>query len=178
MSQVATSEAKFFDLHTTGIGYLHRIREVQVRRGKPFMACDISALHGSADDVEYTRIDCRVSGEAADKLVRRCWEAVNTEKKVLVAFRIGDLWIDPFLYEKGEKKGQPGASLKGRLLFLAWIKVDGELVYKAKPKDEVDASDDGQQNDDSVQPSSTPAQQGEASQSDPEPAPREAAGSF
>ena len=52
-----------------------------------------------------------------------------------MSFRIGDIWTDCFIYEKGDKKGQPGASLKGRLLFIGWIKVDGDTVYQAKPKD-------------------------------------------
>lgn len=57
---------------------------------------------------------------------------------MLAGFRIGDIWADAFTYEKGDKKGQPGASLKGRLLFISWIKVDGETVYEAKPKDSAD----------------------------------------
>ena len=121
----------YFNLHTQGIGYLNRIREVPIRRGQPFLACDIAALHGAANAVEYTRFDCKVSGAEAERLIRRCMEAVRAEKKVLLAFRIGDLWVDPFLYEKGERQGQPGASLKGRLLFIEWIKVDGVLEYKA-----------------------------------------------
>ncbi|EML6089314.1 DUF3577 domain-containing protein, partial [Pseudomonas aeruginosa] len=42
-------EAKYFDLHTTGIGYLNRIREVPIRRGEPFLAATVAALHGAAD---------------------------------------------------------------------------------------------------------------------------------
>ena len=139
MSNSHTSETKFFDLHTTGIGYLNRIREVKPRgKGKPFMAVAIAALHGSADEVEYSYIDCNVVGTDAEKLIRRCQEAVDTGKKVLAGFRIGDIWADAFTYEKGDKRGQPGASLKGRLLFISWIKVDGETVYEAKPKDSAD----------------------------------------
>ncbi len=126
----------YFNLHTQGIGYLNRIREVPIRRGQPFLACDIAALHGAANAVEYTRFDCKVSGAEAERLVRRCMDAVQAEKKVLLAFRIGDLWVDPFLYEKGEKQGLPGASLKGRLLFIEWIKVDGALEYKAPARQE------------------------------------------
>lgn len=48
-------------------------------------------------------------------------------KPATVKIRIGDLWIDPFFHEKGEKQVQPGARLKGRLLFIEWIKVDGVL---------------------------------------------------
>lgn len=129
----------YFNLHTQGIGYLNRIREVPIRRGQPFLACDIAALHGAADAVEYTRFDCKVSGAEAERLIRRCMDAVQAEKKVLLAFRIGDLWVDPFLYEKGERQGQPGASLKGRLLFIEWIKVDGVLEYKAPARQEATA---------------------------------------
>ncbi|MHB9797914.1 STY4534 family ICE replication protein [Pseudomonas sp. MT3] len=131
-------ETKYFDLHTGGIGYLNRIREVKPRKGNPFLAVTVAALRGSTDDVEYSYIDCNVVGAEAEKLVRRCQQAVDAGKKVLVSFRIGDIWADAFTYEKGEKQGQPGASLKGRLLFIGFIKVDGETVYEAKPKDSVD----------------------------------------
>ncbi|MGH8350469.1 MAG: STY4534 family ICE replication protein [Pseudomonas sp.] len=126
----------YFNLHTQGIGYLNRVREVPVRRGQPFMACDIAALHGASDDVEYTRFDCKVAGGEAERLIREHLEQVQAERKVLIAFRIGDLWVDAFTYEKGERKGQPGASLKGRLIFIEWIKVDGQLTYKAPPRQE------------------------------------------
>lgn len=133
MSNTSTNEAQYFDLHTTGVGYLNRIREVKPRKGKPFMAVTVSALKGSTDSVEYTRIDCNVVGEEADKLIRRCQQAVEAEKKVLVGFRIGDIWTDPFTYQKGPNQGLPGAALKGRLLYVGWIKVDGEMVYQAQP---------------------------------------------
>jgi hypothetical protein len=150
MSNEQSNNAKFFDLHTTGIGYLNRIREVKPRgKGKPFMAVAIAALRGSSDDVDYSYIDCNVVGAEAEKLIRRCQEAVAAEKKVLASFRIGDIWADPFTYEKGDKKGQPGASLKGRLLFIGWIKVGGETVYEAKPRDaDATAENSSEQSDD------------------------------
>lgn len=145
---MSTTDAKFFDLHTTGIGYLNRIREVKPRgKGSPFMAVAIAALHGSADAVEYSYIDCNVVGAEAEKLIRRCQEAVSAEKKVLVSFRIGDIWADAFTYEKGDKKGQPGASLKGRLLFISWIKVDGETVYEANPREADSSAEQGERDE-------------------------------
>ncbi|MCK3850865.1 STY4534 family ICE replication protein [Pseudomonas sp. W2Jun17] len=152
MSTNQSNEAKFFDLHTTGIGYLNRIREVKPRgKGKPFMAVTVAALRGSMDDAEYSYIDCNVVGAEAEKLTRRSQAAVEAGKKVLVSFRIGDIWTDAFTYEKGDKKGQPGASLKGRLLFIGWIKVDGVTVYEAKPKDSAEPlpAQDGAAGDDS-----------------------------
>ncbi|NWA23962.1 DUF3577 domain-containing protein [Pseudomonas gingeri] len=141
-----TNETKYFDLHTTGIGYLNRIREVSVRKGKPFMAVTVAALRGSSDEVEYTYIDCNVVGEEAERLIRRCQDAVNNKgKKVLVSFRIGDIWPDTFTYDKGDKIGKTGVSLKGRLLFIGWVKVDGGTVYEAKPREVATAAEQGQE---------------------------------
>lgn len=134
MTNTNKSEARFFDLHITGLGYLNRVREVPIRKGEPFMACDIVALHGDADSPEKTRFDCKVSGAEAEQLIRRCQAAVNAEKKVLIGFRLGDLNPETFVYQGGAKKGETGISLKARLLFISWIKVDGEMVYKAEPK--------------------------------------------
>src|SRR3546814_7718380 len=75
-----------------------------------------------------------VSGSEAQHLVRRCIQAVDAEKKVMIGFRLGDLWTDTFTYSKGKRAGEQGVSLKARLLFVSWIKVDGKLVYKAEPK--------------------------------------------
>jgi hypothetical protein len=48
---------------------------------------------------------------------------------VLIGFRLGDLWTDIFTYAKGKNAGKPGVCLKARLLFVSWIKIDGEMVY-------------------------------------------------
>lgn len=129
-----TSEKSYFDLHITGLGYLNRIREVRPTKGEPFLACEIAALSGSTDDVSYTRFDVRVSGSDAQHLVRRCAEAVKAEKKVMVGFKLGDLYAETFPYTKGKRAGETGVSLKARLLFISWIKIDGVMKYKAEPK--------------------------------------------
>ena len=137
---MTTSSGKsFFDLHITGLGYVNRIREVKPKKGDAFLACDIAALNGPSDAPEYRRFDVRVSGSEAQHLIRRCVTAVEAERKVLIGFRLGDLWTDIFTYSKGKNAGKPGVSLKARLLFVSWIKVDGQLVYKAEPKTSDDA---------------------------------------
>jgi len=145
-----STEKKYFDLYVSGIGYLNRAREVQVQRGEPFLAVDISALHGSADNVEYTRFDCRVSGKEAKRLIQRFMPDVKAERKVLAAFKLGDLYPEIFTYENGDKAGQTGVSLKARLLRIAWVKVDGKTVYTAPDSDQESAV------------SATPADQGQA----------------
>ncbi|CAM8846137.1 STY4534 family ICE replication protein [Burkholderia pseudomallei] len=129
-----SNEKHYFDLHVTGLGYVNRIREVKPRKGDAFLACDIAALNGPSDKPEYRYFDVRVSGTDAQHLIRRCEEAVKAERKVLIGFRLGDLWPDLFTYTKGKRQGEAGVSLKGRLLFVSWIKVDGQLVYKAEAK--------------------------------------------
>lgn len=130
------TDKKYFDLHVTGIGYLGRAREVPVRRGEPFLALEINALHGAAEQVEYTRFDCRVTGGEAQALVRRFMPRINDrEAKVLVGFRLGDLYPDVFTYQTGDKAGQTGVSLKARLLKIQWVKVDGEWAYTAEASD-------------------------------------------
>lgn len=119
-------ETKYFDLHATGIGYLNRVREVPVKRSQPFLAVDISALHGDSEDIQYTRFDCRVSGSDAKTIIEQLMPVINDNNKVLVGFKLGDLYVDTFTYKSGDKAGQTGVSLKARLLRIDWVKVNGK----------------------------------------------------
>lgn len=130
------NQTKYYDLHTQGVGYVNRVREVPVKRGEPFWACNISALHGAEDAIEYTNFDCRVSGSEAAKVIKRLDNACQENKKILIGFKIGDLYPETFTYKSGKKEGQVGISLKARLLYIGWVKIDGDTVYTAPSKDE------------------------------------------
>ena len=121
---------KYFDLYTTGIGYLNRVREVTPKEGSPFWSVTIAALRGSVDDVQYTYFECRVSGQQAQKLVQQLKPAVEGKLKVLVGFTLSDLVAEAFTYKNGDKAGETGVSLKARLLRVGWAKVDGQPFYK------------------------------------------------
>ena len=123
---------QYFDLHTTGIGYLNRIREVTPKEGNPFLSVTIAALRGSVDNVQYTHFECRVSGKQAQELVRQLQPAVEGSLKVLIGFTLSDLYAESFTFRNGEKAGETGISLKARLLRIAWAKVDGQPFYTAK----------------------------------------------
>jgi hypothetical protein len=136
-----TDQVDYFNLHTQGCGYLSRIREVKVGRGgkERFTACAISALRGACDAPDYTYLDLRVSGETAEGLVWDALADVEAGKKVFLVFRIGDIFAsDP--YEVDEKNRETRqltgrkvwrSSIKGRLLFISHIQVDGVTVYVA-----------------------------------------------
>lgn len=53
-NQAQSNESEYFDLHTTGIGYFNRIREVKPngRNAKPVLSVTIAALCGSKEAVE------------------------------------------------------------------------------------------------------------------------------
>ena len=130
---MSTNETKkYFDLHTTGIGYLNRVREVTPKEGTPFLSVTIAALRGSVDNAQYTHFECHVSGKQAQQLVRQLKPAVEGNSKVLIGFTLSDLYAEAFIFKSGDKAGDTGISLKARLLRIAWAKVDGQPFYTAQ----------------------------------------------
>jgi len=130
---MSTNETtKYFDLHTQGIGYLNRVREVTPREGTPFLSATIAALRGSVDNVQYTHFECTVSGRKAQEVVRQLKPAVEGNQKVLIGFTLSDLHAESFTFKNGDKAGETGISLKSRLLRIAWVKVDGQPFYTAQ----------------------------------------------
>ena len=129
----ATSQSSFFNLHVEGVGYLNRVRTIKPKKGQEFLACTVSAMRGSTDDIGYTRFDCKVSGADAQKIVKRLEPAVAAEKSVIIGFKIADIYPELFTFEKGDKKGQSGVSIKGRLLRVKFAKVNGEAIDLPQP---------------------------------------------
>ena len=124
----ASNPSSYFNLHVEGVGYLNRVRTVKPKKGQPFLACTVSAMRGSTEDIAYTKFDCRVSGTGAQKLVKRLEADVAAEKSVIVGFRIADIYPETFTYEKGERQGQTGIVIKGRLLRIKFAKVNGVAI--------------------------------------------------
>ena len=132
-SSQASNPSSFFNLHVEGVGYLNRVRTVKPKRGQEFLACTVAALRGSDSDVCYTKFDCRVSGADAQAIVKRLENDVAADKAVIIGFRIADIYPEMFTFEKGDRKGQPGVSIKGRLLRIKFAKVNGEPIDVPQP---------------------------------------------
>jgi hypothetical protein len=122
------AQSAYFNLHVEGVGYLNRVRTVKPKKGHEFLACTVSAMRGSTADLGYTKFDCKVSGAEAQKIVKRLELDVADEKPVLIGFRIGDIYPEIFTFAKGDKEGQQGVSIKGRLLRVKFAKVNGEAI--------------------------------------------------
>ncbi len=123
-----SDNVRYFDLHTTGVGYLNHVREVDSDDGSSFLAATVAAIHGKSTDVSHTYFECAVYGEQAQAIVRQLADAVNAEKKVFIGFTLSSLKPDAFTFQQGDKAGQPGVNLKARLIRIAWAKVDGQKV--------------------------------------------------
>jgi hypothetical protein len=122
------------------------------RSGDRFLACAINALRGDVNDPAYTYFDLRVNGEEAIELVEQLQKDVDEGRKVFVAFKLGDFY--PHAYERDEMderrrptgKKETATLIKGRLLLITHVKVDGEVVYSrdddqgGESRDDVEAS--------------------------------------
>lgn len=130
----ASSEEKaFFNFHASGVGWMNRVRLVTPKRGEPFLACAITALHGAVDDPARSYLDLRVSGDEAQRLVGRVQKHLEKDAKVFVSFKAGDLY--PHVYERQNRetgKSETAALIKGRLLSLQSITINGKKVWPAE----------------------------------------------
>ncbi|MFQ5760676.1 MAG: DUF3577 domain-containing protein [Acidiferrobacterales bacterium] len=115
----------YFDLHATGIGYLRRARSVTLDNGNAYLAVTIAALRGRRERHQYTYFDCTVSGRQAQAVIRCLMPAIDAGKPVLVRFKIGDVYPELFIYRVGPRQGEPGTSIKARLLKIEFAMVDG-----------------------------------------------------
>ena len=123
-----SDNVRYFDLHTTGVGYLNRVRDVEPEDGTPFLVATVAAIHGKSTDVTHTYFECAVYGEQAQNIVRQLKAAVDAAQKVFVGFTLSNLQADSFTFQQGEKAGQTGINLKARLIRIAWAKVDGQKM--------------------------------------------------
>jgi hypothetical protein len=123
------TESKYFDLITTGVGYLNRARTVKLRQGAGYECVSIAALRGHVDSPEYSYFDCRIVGEQALAFVETHKEAINDyNTKVLVRFNVGDGEATSYEISSGDNKGQRRHCIKARLLKITWAKVGDDVI--------------------------------------------------
>ncbi len=115
-----TTEDKYFDLQTTGVGYLRKVDDHE----PPTIT--IAALRGRTGDVQYTHFECGVVGSKAQATVKELRGAVDDGLRVLIGFTLSDLHLELSTYQGGERDGQTKARLKGRLLRISYTKVEGQ----------------------------------------------------
>lgn len=136
------TQPQYFDLHTSGIGYMSRLRLVQPDKSKgqkfkPFWSVSVSAICGEENDVKYVKFDLNIKGDQAKQAmdVLKPYliddEGKSLDNKVLVGFRVGDAIPEIYTVTK-EGKPEQRVCLKGRLLKLTSAKVNGQVVELPK----------------------------------------------
>jgi hypothetical protein len=136
------TQPQYFDLHTSGIGYMSRLRLVQPDKSKgqkfkPFWSVSVSAICGEENDVKYVKFDLNIKGDQAKQAmdVLKPYliddEGKPLDNKVLVGFRVGDAIPETYTVTK-EGKPEQRVCLKGRLLKLTSAKVNGQVVELPK----------------------------------------------
>ena len=180
----APNHNDYFNLHTTGIGYLQRMREVPVKSGQPYLAVDINALQGKSDNPQKLRFDLIVTGASAEADIDFICGILNEQQlvdpKILVAFKASDLDPQFFTYKKGDKQGQQGVCIKARLIKLKYCKINGVLVDLPSAQAQGDEDEEGMSDQGEgefmPEPEPTPApraaQQAPARQAQPAGAPQ------
>jgi len=139
-TQPTPEEKKYFNLYLQGIGYLNNVRTI-TRNRQSYLKLSVAAIQGPADSTDYTYFDCTVVGTEAKQLISHCVQEINSGQTVLACFTLSDLLVSPFIHQKSELRGQPGAGLTSNLLSVSMIKINGEVVYAAPPKENTSDAD-------------------------------------
>ncbi|CAK7032813.1 DUF3577 domain-containing protein [Saezia sanguinis] len=115
----------------TGLGFLNRARFVDGHQGEPYWAVTVAGLSGEIGKAKKLYVDCNIKGEDAQKLIALYKEDINNRDiKVTASFGIGDLEIGVYTAKDGTVK----PCCKGNLLYLSYIKVGENIVYRSPKK--------------------------------------------
>lgn len=170
--QAEGSGNEYFNLHTDGVGYAYDARWITPsgRKQDKFLALRIKALRGLVTDPNYTAFDLRVSGEEAISVIDELIPLQGTREKpvkILIAFRVGDTYPDHYVGDEYGDNGKPTGNkvtrtcIKGRLLLIKSIKIEGEIWYQRPETDDAGdtepmqsgSGDEGQSGGDGDEPS-------------------------
>lgn len=143
-----TQQTQYFNLHTSGVGFLNSIRVVPPKngRGKPFYACRITALTGETENPQKRNFDVNVPiGGQAEEVIRRVetylenWKKKYNQSKnpaVFISFKLADMWTDIYTLTRdneytGQKAGDKAVSVKARLINVSTVTINKNRIYSA-----------------------------------------------
>lgn len=130
------TEDGYFNLITTGVGYLSRYRVIKPANGDSYVRVNISALEGPKNEPSYVYFDNSIAGKTALQLCQELQPAIDDrDTKVLVGFSLGSARPISYVPTSGKHKGKQQTKIDARLLSLDWVRLkekggDYELVYE------------------------------------------------
>ena len=128
------SDEHYYDIYVSACGFLNRLRTVEHSDGQSSLVCTFAALRGAKGErAQPTYFDAKIVGDRTKALVEQFRNVINDRtRQVFVSVRLSDLYVKPFVRQKGERKGESGYSLKTRLLVVESLAVDGVFAYRRK----------------------------------------------
>ena len=132
-----SNDTKYYDIAIRGVGYLNRPRIVNPKEGNnnEYRAININMLNGHEDNVKYVRFSTTIVGSHAKEVLTRHWDrlikADADGQQILAQAVITD--PRPGSYET--KQGEVRHYIQGRLVSLSFIRINGEEIYKAPPRE-------------------------------------------
>ena len=78
---IQNAQPKYFNLHTSGIGYLSDIREIKPKKRRCILGLSNCCSYRFFRFSGISFFDMNVSGEETVNLIKRCQEAVEAKKK-------------------------------------------------------------------------------------------------
>lgn len=125
-----TTASNYINLHAQGIGFLKRVREVQLTRGRKtsFWSADISMMHGETgvdNGITYVNFQVNPANQECVDIIKYFSEEANSNDfSVRIAARVSDFFPETFTQTKGANAGQIRTVLKGRLILIThvWVK--------------------------------------------------------
>ena len=118
-------ESRYYDLYTSGLGYVNSVKDVEPEEGLPFLAVRISALRGDVTALQRTNFNCVAMGLRTIDFMRQLEPEVTAGKRVLIGFKLSDIYPRVFYHKTGPQHGRPGIDLRGRLIRIDWARVNG-----------------------------------------------------
>ena len=131
---------KYFNVILSGIAYLNRLRTVEPKEGETYQSVQVALLTGRDENVQYVYAECNIVSKQAKAVIEQFGSKITEDNKVLAQVQIGDIKPDSYtLKNNGERRHV----LRGRLIRIGFLRVNGEEVYKAPPAEDADDSSEG-----------------------------------
>ena len=155
-STTTPQKSQYFDLITTGIGFINRARTLNVK-GKP-LALTFNASWGDANDKNRVTYELYVRGSEAIEIITSMLQTYNEKDDVVQArLEIGD--AHPVLVT--DKDGNPikrkdGSYLivmRGNLLKVHYLKKNNEILVQTTKKADAPADSDSSNDSSNEMPS-------------------------
>ncbi|RUS67770.1 hypothetical protein CUZ56_00247 [Saezia sanguinis] len=125
---------------TAGIAamaYLQDFKEI-TKGDSTFMVCDLKVLENTSKGRFYHRFSCYVIGEEAQNLLWNLEQDLDEKREILMGVLMRGMTPSIFEHQKGDRTGEYDVSFQSNLMYIDWIRVDKEEIYKVRPEDRED----------------------------------------